>query len=112
MRSRTGSELELLMNFRILTALAVAVCLGQVCAEDKPATTRQAVMCGGTAEGNMVNTVEKNVPASWSIKKGEEKNIKWVATLGKVSYGGPVVAGGKIFVGTNNVRPRDPKVKG
>ena len=25
---------------------------------------------------------------------------------------GPVIAGGKIFVGTNNERPRDPSIKG
>jgi len=31
-----------------------------------------------------------------------QKNIKWFARLGSVSYGGPVVANGKIFVGTNN----------
>lgn len=30
------------------------------------------------------------------------RNIKWVATLGSQSYGNPVVASGKVFVGTNN----------
>src|SRR5262249_28572432 len=28
------------------------------------------------------------------------------------AYGGPVVAGGKIFIGTNNNNPRDPAIKG
>jgi len=31
-----------------------------------------------------------------------QKNIKWAARLGSQSYGSPVVANGKIFVGTNN----------
>lgn len=30
------------------------------------------------------------------------KNIKWVARLGSQTYGNPVVANGKVFVGTNN----------
>jgi outer membrane protein assembly factor BamB len=35
-------------------------------------------------------------------KKKSAKNVKWVARLGSESYGNPVVAGGKVFVGTNN----------
>ena len=35
-------------------------------------------------------------------KKEKAKNIKWVTPLGSQSYGNPVVANGKIFVGTNN----------
>ena len=30
------------------------------------------------------------------------------ADLGSMAYGGPVIAGGRIFVGTNNESPRDP----
>jgi outer membrane protein assembly factor BamB len=70
-------------------------------------------MYGGTIHRNMVNTVDKNVPASWSIEEGKSRNVKWVATLGQnVAYGGPTIAGGKIFIGTNNQNPRDPKVEG
>jgi outer membrane protein assembly factor BamB len=69
-------------------------------------------MLGGNASRNMVNTVEKNIPHEWNIKEGEQKNIKWIAELGTTSYGGPVVADGKIFVGTNNGKPRNPSIKG
>ena len=69
-------------------------------------------MFGGTPERNMVNMVEMNIPTEWSVKKGQEKNLKWTAQLGKVSYGGPVVAGGKVYVCTNNERPRDANIKG
>ena len=69
-------------------------------------------MFGGTPERNMVNLVDMNMPTGWSVKKGQEQNLKWTAQLGKVSYGGPVVAGGKVFVCTNNQQPRDAKVKG
>jgi outer membrane protein assembly factor BamB len=69
-------------------------------------------MFGGTPERNMVNLVDKNIPAEWSIEEGKRKNIKWVAELGTKAYGGPVIGDGKIFVGTNNGNPRDAKVKG
>jgi len=39
-------------------------------------------------------------------------NVKWVARLGDQSYGSPVVAGGRVFVGTNNATPRDPALQG
>jgi outer membrane protein assembly factor BamB len=62
-------------------------------------------MWGGTADRNMVSTM-KNLPTEWDVKT--KKNIKWVAELGSQSYGNPVVAGGMVFLGTNNEAPRDP----
>ncbi len=64
-------------------------------------------MFGGGPQRNMVNLAEKNVPDDWDVQ--EKKNIKWTAKLGSRSYGGPVIAGGKIFVGTNNEAPRNPR---
>jgi outer membrane protein assembly factor BamB len=64
-------------------------------------------MYGGTVQRNMVNTVERNIPAEWEIKT--KKNVKWKAELGSQSYGNPVVAGGKIFLGTNNDGLRNPR---
>jgi outer membrane protein assembly factor BamB len=67
---------------------------------------------GGSVSRNMVNTFEKNVPTEWSVEKGKEKNIKWVAALGTRSYAGPVVVDGKIYVGTNRAAPREPPAPG
>jgi outer membrane protein assembly factor BamB len=67
-------------------------------------------MFGGSLQRNMVNTFEKNVPTEWDVEA--KKNIKWTAELGSRAYGGPVVHGGKIFIGTNNEGPRNPKIKG
>jgi outer membrane protein assembly factor BamB len=67
---------------------------------------------GGGIDRNMVNLVDKNVPTSWGVADGKLKNIKWVAEVGTRSYGGPVIADGRVFVGTNNETPRDPKIKG
>src|SRR5947209_5407306 len=65
-------------------------------------------MFGGNASRDMVNTFERNVPTEWSIMEGEEKHVKWTADLGDRAYGGPVIADGKVFVGTNNLNPRNP----
>ena len=67
-------------------------------------------MWGGSPGRNMVNDREKSLPATWDLKS--KKNIKWVVPLGSQSYGNPVVAAGKIFVGTNNQAEKNPKIKG
>ncbi len=67
-------------------------------------------MWGGTPERNMVNFVDKGIPHEWDVEK--KTNVKWVAKLGSQSYGNPVIAGGKIFVGTNNEAHVNSKIKG
>jgi outer membrane protein assembly factor BamB len=66
-------------------------------------------MWGGTPDRNMVSTM-KGLPTTWDVKT--KKNVKWVAELGSQAYGNPVVAGGIVFVGTNNEATRDPNIKG
>ena len=46
------------------------------------------------------------------IDMATTENIKWIAKLGSQSYGNPTISGGKVFVGTNNDSPRDPRFKG
>jgi outer membrane protein assembly factor BamB len=58
---------------------------------------------------NMVSE-EKGLPQTFDPKTG--RNIKWVATLGTQTYGTPVIAQGKVLIGTNNDRPRDPRHQG
>jgi outer membrane protein assembly factor BamB len=67
---------------------------------------------GGSVSRNLVNLTDKDVPTSWNTRKDQEKNVKWSVPLGSKAYGGPIVAGGKIFIGTNNNFPRDPSIKG
>ncbi|HVR76381.1 MAG TPA: PQQ-binding-like beta-propeller repeat protein, partial [Planctomycetota bacterium] len=67
-------------------------------------------MWGGRPSRNIVNDHEKGIPASWDLKT--KRNIKWIADLGSQSYGNPVVAEGKIFIGTNNQAERNPKIQG
>ena len=76
---------------------------------------------GRDASRNMVSPVTgiPDVIAPGKFKKDSEeidlattKNVKFVLKLGSQSYGNPTVAGGRIFVGTNNDSPRDPRFKG
>jgi PQQ-like domain len=66
---------------------------------------------GGTRERN--NTPEAtDIPQEWDIgkfdrrsgewDKSKAQNILWYANLGSQTYGNPVIAGGQVFVGTNN----------
>lgn len=58
---------------------------------------------------NMVSN-EKGLADSFDPKTG--RNIKWSAQLGTETHSTPVVAGGRVYVGTNNGTPRDPKHQG
>ncbi len=58
---------------------------------------------------NMISD-ERGLPDSFDPKTG--RNIKWVAPLGTETHATPVVAGGRVYIGTNNERPRDPRHKG
>lgn len=54
---------------------------------------------GGSYSRN--NTPEgKNIPVKWDVSSGE--NILWSMPLGSETYGNPVIANGKVFIGTNN----------
>ncbi len=76
---------------------------------------------GGSNERNFVST-QTGLPVKMNPgkkKKGSEdidmsttENCIWVAKLGSQSYGTCTVAGGQIFVGTNNENPRSPKHTG
>jgi outer membrane protein assembly factor BamB len=67
--------------------------------------TVERAMFGNTFSRNMVSD-EKGLPADWDVKTG--RNVKWWADVGSQAYAGPSVAGGKVFVGTNNDGLRNP----
>ena len=53
---------------------------------------------------------ERRLAESFDPKTG--RNIKWTAALGTETHSTPVVAGGRVYLGTNNGEPRDPKHQG
>ncbi len=79
--------------------------------ETEAAWTNEWPQWGGTsARNNTPNAT--GLPTEWDIggfdrRTGEwlkenARGIKWVAQVGSQTYGNPVVADGKVFVGTNN----------
>ena len=83
----------------LLAGLAVAATAVPAAAQNETA------MFGNTPSRNMVSG-ETGVPESWDPRAGE--NILWTQPVGSQAYGGPVVANGKVYVGTNNEGVRDP----
>ncbi len=78
-------------------------------------------MWGRTPDRNMIGEA-KNLPVNVEpgdyvsgtddIDLSTTENVLWVAKLGSQAYGNVTVAGGKVFAGTNNESPRDPKQLG
>ena len=76
---------------------------------------------GGNDPGRNMYSAAKGIPAEFNpgkFKPNSEdidvtttKNVKWVVKLGSQTYGNPVVANGKVLVGTNNATPRDERFK-
>ncbi|MFH1267727.1 MAG: PQQ-binding-like beta-propeller repeat protein [Planctomycetota bacterium] len=76
---------------------------------------------GGCDSRNMVSR-ETNLPDSFEpgekrpsgggIDPATTRNVKWTARLGSAAYGNPTVAGGKVFVGTDDLLvAEDPRFK-
>jgi outer membrane protein assembly factor BamB len=58
---------------------------------------------------NMVSD-ETGLVEDFDLQTG--RNVKWVVTLGSETWGTPTVSQGRVFLGTNNDPPRDPRHKG
>ncbi len=92
-----------------LAALLLAALSAAALAPIAPIAAQPA-MFGGDPSRNMADDAAKGLPTKFDPETGQ--NIKWVANLGSQSYGGPTVAGDKIYMGTNNEAPRNPKLTG
>ena len=55
---------------------------------------------------NLVSA-EVNLPETFD--PDTQQNVKWVIDLGTQTHSTPMIAGGRIFIGTNNANPRDPR---
>jgi len=58
---------------------------------------------------NMVSS-ETGLPDRFDVSTG--LNVKWTVALGTESHATPVIAGGRVYIGTNNNAPRDPRHRG
>lgn len=58
---------------------------------------------------NMVSA-EKHLSDGFDPATG--RNIRWVVDLGTETHATSIIASGRVFIGTNNANPRDPKHQG
>ncbi len=66
----------------------------------------------GTSYRNNTPVADSTIPTQWEVGSFDRKtgewisdkavNIKWVSRVGSQTYGNPVIAGGRLYVGTNN----------
>jgi outer membrane protein assembly factor BamB len=89
-------------RFGLAVCLAGATFAHWVHAGDQP-------QWGQAWSRNMVSA-EQGLPDSFDPHTGQ--NIKWSAALGTETHSSPVIAGGRVYIGTNNGNPRDPKHQG
>ncbi|MBN2476945.1 MAG: PQQ-binding-like beta-propeller repeat protein [Pirellulales bacterium] len=89
-------------------------CLHWLRAADRPQWGQQYTRNMVSDETGLPETFEPGMrnAQTGDIDLPPEGGVKWVARLGDQSYGTPIVAGGKVFVGTNNGVPRDPRMQG
>jgi outer membrane protein assembly factor BamB len=86
----------------LLCGCALLLAVSAVHATDQP-------QWGHAWTRNQVST-ETGLPASFDPETG--KNIKWRVRLGTEAHSTPVIAGGRVYIGTNNNEPRDPRHQG
>jgi outer membrane protein assembly factor BamB len=81
---------------------------------------------GGTSSRNMYSPAKglpdhftkgkstdiKFKPGTDDVDPSNVDHLKWVAKIGSQSYGNVTVANGRVFIGTNNEPPHDPRHQG
>jgi outer membrane protein assembly factor BamB len=86
----------------LLSSLAAGFGFLQARAADQP-------QWGQAWSRNMVSD-ERRLPDSFDPQTG--RNVLWSAELGTETHSTPIVAGGRVYIGTNNGHPRDPAHQG
>ncbi|HVS65696.1 MAG TPA: PQQ-binding-like beta-propeller repeat protein [Thermoanaerobaculia bacterium] len=94
-KSTRQSTRRLVVSLFLLAAVLGALAGFEIGA----AETDPPAMYGNTPSRNMVSDV-RGLPSNWDVETGE--NVLWAAKLGSQTYAGPVVHGGRVYVGTNN----------
>ncbi len=76
-------------------------------ASARPAAAEDQPQWGERYSRNMVSA-EKGLPIRFDPTTGE--NIKWSVDLGTQTYASPIVAQGRVLIGTSNGAPQDPRI--
>lgn len=80
--------------------------LAAIAAAAAPGLAADQPQWGQRHTRNQVST-ERGLPDRFDPASGE--NVLWSAALGTECYSTPVVAAGRVLIGTNNNEPRDPR---
>ena len=106
---------------RVRTAIhfLTLLILGLAAAATRPAPAADWPQWGGGVQRNMA-AAEKGLPADFhpGRKKRDRlgfdpataKNVRWIARLGSENYSSPVVAAGRVYIGTNDEDLDDPRL--
>jgi outer membrane protein assembly factor BamB len=96
---------------RTILLFSLVLCL-TAAAADFPQWGRDNSRNMVSPETNLVDTFDPGKPDSdGNLDVKQTKNVKWAARLGSYTYGNPVAAAGRVFVGTNNEPPRNERFK-
>jgi outer membrane protein assembly factor BamB len=102
--------------------LQLAIVLGGVavliCGEVTAASARDWPQWGGS-DARQMSSAEQGIPSIFlpgkkrpdgsGIDLRTSHNVKWIAKLGHKTFSSPVVAGGMVFIGTNDSTLTDPR---
>ena len=97
------------MRFDLAAILATFAVLESVFATSRLATADDQPQWGQRDSRNMVSS-ETGLPDDFDPATG--RNIKWSLDLGSQAYASPIVARGRLLIGTNNGAPQDPRHQG
>ena len=100
------TRMSSLRRFLALAALGLAA---SATAAGAPPPASDQPQWGQRFTRNMVSD-ETGLPDTFDPATGA--NLKWSVPLGDETHSTPVVSGGRILIGTNNGRPRDPRHDG
>jgi len=89
-----------------LGRLALALILTAAFLPSMPSSAADHPQFGQAWSRNMISS-EAPLPGTFDPKSGH--NLRWSVPLGTETHASPVVAHGRIFIGTNNGEPRDPR---
>lgn len=97
------------MSHRKMTFVLRASALLLIWAAGAPSRAADQPQWGEKLSRNMISE-ERGLPEAFDPSTG--LNLKWSVELGTETYSTPVISGGRVLIGTNNDRPRDPRHKG
>ncbi|HID77240.1 MAG TPA: pyrrolo-quinoline quinone [Planctomycetaceae bacterium] len=106
---RWGNALGLVM---LRMTVAVGLMAGVAWSGDRPQWGEYGTRNNVSAEKNLPEWFDPGQvdPATGDVDLTTTRNVKWVARLGGRTHGTPVIAEGRVLVGTSNHVPRDPRI--